>query len=131
VSDRRDIDYFVEKEKTHMDIQQAFTHGVVIITLVGSVLSDDDAVKLTRVASSYLNSGFMNIVMRLDQVKYINDVGMTGLLDAKKLLEDAGADVSLIGMRQNIEAILKRTVHTNSPSVFHRMQQAKSNHLRG
>ncbi len=98
--------------------------GVIILTLKGKLIATDDTEKLHQHIKSVLERDLNHIVLNLKNLARISSLGIGGIMRAVSIVRDAGGDLCLAGLDENIKNIFSITKLTRVIEVFDQTDQA-------
>ncbi len=89
-----------------MQIKEKITGDVAVLKFMGSLIGQPDTDKVCRRAHSLLNKEIQNVVIDMGGVKWINSAGLGSLVAGLTTLRNAGGDLRLVKVTENVESVL-------------------------
>ncbi len=81
-------------------------YNCVVIDLKGRVMGGPDAEKFTNEIHKLIDEGKTNIIINLEQVKFMNSSGLGILIGGLKTVREADGDVKLCNADKRISSLL-------------------------
>jgi anti-sigma B factor antagonist len=111
---RRTPVFLVEKE----------VDGVVILTLKGKMITTDDTDQLHLHIKSTIERDIKNIILNMKNLTRISSLGIGGIMRAVTIVREAGGDLRLAGLDENIKTIFSITKLSGVIQIFDQTDQA-------
>ena len=89
-----------------MKVKERSNGDVMVMTMSGDVMNDDDLEKFVERVHSLKEEGNNKVVLDLGGVRLINSVGVGTLVGLRTSLRNAGGDVRLANLSEKAEMIL-------------------------
>jgi len=87
-----------------MEVASVLVGDVVLLKPEGALTSRSE---LAKVLWNHLHKGRSKFVINFENVRAINSVGLSTLLEFKRLAESSGGEIKICGMRENIRRVFK------------------------
>jgi anti-sigma B factor antagonist len=97
---------------------------VVSISLSGSLIGEPDATKLRQAVYRLLGENRRKFVLDLDELKYINSMGLGALIASLTSVRNRGGDMCLARVRDKVEGILMITKLVKVFRVYETVEKA-------
>lgn len=92
-----------------MKLSAKETNGVVVIKLEGSVMGGPDATELNNELRKLVDKKKRNIVLDLSAVKNMNSSGLSMMIGAMTMLQNAGGKLKIAAASEKIQTLLSIT----------------------
>lgn len=89
--------------------------GVQVVALSGDIISLNDSKELLETIDTYLVDGVKNLVLELEEVKYINSAGINVLITILTSVRNKGGELVLASISEKVKSLL---VITKLNSIF-------------
>ena len=89
-----------------MEVTTVLVGGVVVVKLSGELRSRED---IASEFWTYLHRGVARFVVNFENVRMVNSVGLSALLEFKRLAEAAGGGVVLCGIDGDVANVMRVT----------------------
>jgi anti-sigma B factor antagonist len=107
-----------------MKFRTAQRGTATVIYLQGSLMGGPDASSLNTKLHELVEGGKKNIVIDLDDVKFINSSGLGLLIGGVTALKNAGGSLKLANASQKILALIKITKLSSVFEIYESVQKA-------
>jgi len=97
---------------------------VIILTLKGKLIVTEETEKLHQHIKTVLDRDRNHIVLNLKNLTRISSLGIGGIMRAVSIVRDAGGDVCLAGLDENVKNIFLITKLIEVIQVFDQTDQA-------
>jgi anti-sigma B factor antagonist len=89
-----------------MDTKIRQVEGVTILDLSGKITMGDGSGALRNAVRDALAAGSKNILVNLDEVKYIDSSGLGELVSSYTTVKNAGGQLKLLNLSKRVEDLL-------------------------
>ena len=99
---------------------------IMVITLKGKLILQEETTQLHDCIKSVLERDFNKIIINLKNLSRISSLGIGGIMRAMTIVRDAGGDLRLAGLDQNVKNIFEITKLIGVIQIFDQNDQAIS-----
>ncbi|MCX8009623.1 MAG: STAS domain-containing protein [Ignavibacteria bacterium] len=89
-----------------MKIKQRETYNTVILELSGNVMGGPDSAELNNLLHKLLDEGKKNIIIDLQDVKFMNSSGLGMLIAGLTTVRNGGGELKLANATEKINSLL-------------------------
>lgn len=89
-----------------MKIKTTEKYGALVIELKGNVMGGDDTKEFNELLHKLLDSGKINVVVDLSEVKFMNSSGLGMLIGGLTTMKKANGSLKLARVTEKIESLL-------------------------
>lgn len=86
-----------------MQIKISFKDSVAIISLKGDLMGDPETTELREKVYGLLNDGFVQMVMDVSKVKWINSSGLGALISSLTSVKNKGGDLRVAHLTEKVK----------------------------
>ena len=97
---------------------------VMLLTLKGKLNVAEETEKLHSFVRSALDRNYINVVINMKNLTRISSIGIGAIMRAMTTVRDAGGDLRLAGLDQNIKNIFSITKLIGVIQIFDQNDQA-------
>jgi anti-sigma B factor antagonist len=83
--------------------------GVLVISLVGNLLGENTNAPVMELLKQNIETGTTKVVFNLSEMKFINSTGLGMLMTALTKSRNAGGDLALSGVPDQMKKLLQMT----------------------
>jgi anti-sigma B factor antagonist len=83
--------------------------GVLVISLVGNLLGENTNAPVMELLKQNIENGTIKVVFNLSEMKFINSTGLGMLMTALTKSRNAGGDLALSGVPDQMKKLLQMT----------------------
>ena len=83
--------------------------GVLVISLVGNLLGENTNAPVMELLKQNIETGSTKVVFNLSEMKFINSTGLGMLMTALTKSRNAGGDLALSGVPDQMKKLLQMT----------------------
>ena len=98
--------------------------GVMILTLKGKLIAAGDTEELHRHIKSVLDREITKIVLNMKNLTRISSLGIGSILRALTMVREAGGDLRLAGLDENVKTIFSITKLIGLIKIFDQTDEA-------
>ena len=98
--------------------------GIMILTLKGKFIGTEETEELDAHIKSVLDRDMNRIVLNMKNLARISSLGIGGIMRAVTVVRDAGGDLRLAGLDENIKNIFSITKLIGVIQIFDQIDQA-------
>jgi anti-sigma B factor antagonist len=98
--------------------------GVMILTLKGKLIATGDAEKLHMFINSVLERNTNQIILNMKNITRISSLGIGAILRALTTVRQAGGDLRLAGLDENVKNIFSITKLIGLIKIFDQTDEA-------
>ena len=99
-----------------MKIKDHFHGKIVVLELNGNLMGGDETTEVHDKVKTLIQEGFVNIVIDLSSVKWMNSSGLGVLMSALSSCKNAGGMLKIANVTKKVESLLMITQLTK---IFH------------
>ncbi len=99
-------------------MQTEIKEGVLVITLEGNLLGEHTNVPVMELINKNLAEGNKRVLFNLNAVKFINSTGLGMLMSALTKVRNAGGELGLCSLPDQMKKLLQMTKLENIFPVF-------------
>ncbi len=92
-----------------MQVTKKIIAGVAVLKFTGSLLGEPDATKVRQKVHSLVDHGVRKVVIEMGDLKWINSAGLGSLIAGLTTLRNAGGDLRLAKVPENVESLFRIT----------------------
>lgn len=97
---------------------------VILLSLKGKLITTEETEKLKSLVQSALERKFCNIIINLKNLSRISSLGIGAIMQAMTIIREAGGDLRLAGLDENIKNIFSITKLIGVIQIFDQNDQA-------
>jgi len=97
---------------------------IMILTLKGKLITTDETGKLHEHIKSVLERDLNRIILNMKNLTRISSLGIGGIMRALTIVRDAGGDLRLAGLDDNVKNIFSITKLIGVIQIFDQTDQA-------
>lgn len=88
-----------------MTIKEKIVDDVVVLSLKGNLMGEPDTTDLRDKIYSLLQDDFVNIVLDLSKVKWVNSSGLGTLISSMTSIKNKGGEMRLANVTDKVESL--------------------------
>lgn len=88
-----------------MSIKEKIVGDIVILSLKGNLMGEPDTTDLRDKIYSLLQDNFVNIVLDLAKVKWVNSSGLGTLISSMTSIKNKGGELRLANVTDKVESL--------------------------
>ncbi len=88
-----------------MSIKEKIVGDIVILSLKGNLMGEPDTTDLRDKIYSLLQDNFVNIVLDLSKVKWVNSSGLGTLISSMTSIKNKGGELRLANVTDKVESL--------------------------
>jgi len=88
-----------------MSIKEKIVGDIVILSLKGNLMGEPDTTDLRDKIYSLLQDNFINIVLDLAKVKWVNSSGLGTLISSMTSIKNKGGELRLANVTDKVESL--------------------------
>ena len=107
-----------------MNFNTSEVYNAAVISFKGKLRGGPDAQKFQDQIQSYLESGKKNIIVNMEDVKFVDSSGIGNIVRAFSTVKDAGGQLKLAGLTDKIQGVLSITKLNSIFEQFPNVEEA-------
>lgn len=88
-----------------MSIKEKIIGDIVVLSLKGNLMGEPDTTDLRDKIYSLLQDNFVNIVLDLSKVKWVNSSGLGTLISSMTSIKNKGGELRLANVTDKVESL--------------------------
>jgi anti-sigma B factor antagonist len=92
-----------------MKLSTKEAEGITVVTLEGSVMGGPDAAALNDELHKLIEKHKKKIVLDLSNIRTMNSSGLAMMIEAHKIMKDAGGSLKIAAASKKIESLISMT----------------------
>jgi len=88
-----------------IEIEDTAGPGIKLVRIIGE-LDVVSSVSFKETIGSYIDSGFINLIFDLENLRFIDSVGNLSLVNVYMKAKRAGGEINFFGINENIKEVL-------------------------
>jgi anti-anti-sigma factor len=97
---------------------------LVVFELNEDKLQSNNAPQLKTELTVIHNEGYKNIVLDLNNVKFVDSSGLSAILMANRLCKDSNGTFALCNLNDQVKSLIKISQLENILNIFHTLSEA-------
>lgn len=97
---------------------------VILLSLKGKLITTEETEKLKSLIQTALDRKFYNVIFNLKNLSRISSLGIGAIMQAMTIVRNAGGDLRLAGLDENIKNIFSITKLIGVIRIFDQNDQA-------
>ncbi len=108
-----------------LSIVEKTVDDVMVVDLLGRVVHGDESVKLRNRVKELVDEGHSRIILNLEQVDYVDSVGLSTLVASYTAARKRGGDLKLLRLTKRIRDLLQITRLITVFESFETLEEAQ------
>ncbi|MEO1055257.1 MAG: STAS domain-containing protein [Bacteroidota bacterium] len=107
-----------------MKFRSEIKSNILILTLEGDLIGEDNGVELVDLINSHINNGVIHCVVNIAELRYINSSGIGVLITILTKFRNKGGEICLLSPSENVQKLLIITKLNNIFNILDSEEEA-------